>query len=647
MRKERVGASGRFGGGLGGAARAKAFAKRAVPFTVVPSAPSDRRSACSTGSVGSTVSTRPAEAAAAAITPAASYAFIQQALVGAQRADTLARENEALKAKIAALEAADAARSALARAAVSSAPAGHMRRQDAAAAVQAARAESAVPRVAGRKMQARSMLASVSRGELLVVKPKASYRSGYTFADICELCARITDEHDPLTLAEIRKHPEDYKVPRNTLVDYLKPYGPTRAAKWLVRRDVQRKTTLPKSGGGTVLGDAVEEKLMVTMADAALMNCPYRYEEVTELVRGTAIDLGCVVKKTGSPYTQLTDVSTLVTAFLRRCAEANVFFIQKNGRKLGLQRHINQHYISLKAYAAKVNPALLAFQQLHGKLGLGDVGNWDETGLDLCAFASMAFLCPHRFGNQVVVPFEQLPHWTLVVGFVGSVPMQMLAIMKAGAAGAEGQTPSPHHAQLLSVESGVFLGQSPTGCITNPLKSAFFKLQVDAGIIGDRPLVINVDEHDSNLNNDELIELARKYKILLVIPPPHTSAARGGMGAQQCARSKHHGGLIAGFKAVARGKLQEQFFVAVRDKQVQTKISTCEVLKICEVAWKESFKPHLIEKLNAELGYYIDADGNLQWDLTRLRKTLPGVADVAATTSVAAPASALAAGPGG
>jgi hypothetical protein len=264
------------------------------------------------------------------------------------------------------------------------------------------------------------------------------------------------------------------------------------------------------------------------MADAALMHCPYRYEELTELVRGTAMELGCVIKKTGSPYTQTTDVSTLVAAFVRRCAEAGVHFIEKHGRKLGLQRHVNQHYGPLKEYAKKFNPALLAFQQEHCKLGRRDVGNWDETGFDLCAFASMAFLCLQRFGNQVVVPFEQSPHWTLVVGFVGSVPMKMLVIMK----GPEGQTPSPYHAQLLEVDSGIFLGQSPTGWITNELKTAFFNLQVDAGIIGTRPLVINVDGHDSNLNNDELIDLALKYKILLVIPPSHTSAANGGMGTQ-------------------------------------------------------------------------------------------------------------------
>ncbi|KAG8467862.1 hypothetical protein KFE25_006914 [Diacronema lutheri] len=84
------------------------------------------------------------------------------------------------------------------------------------------------------------------------------------------------------------------------------------------------------------------------------------------------------------------------------------------------------------------------------------------------------------------------------------------------------------------------------------------------------------------------------------------------MGTQQCDRPKHNGGPIACFKAVARGKLQQQFSSAERDKKVQSKISTCEVLKICEVAWAEAFKPHKMEKLNADVGYFKDAENYLQ-----------------------------------
>jgi hypothetical protein len=72
---------------------------------------------------------------------------------------------------------------------------------------------------------------------------------------------------------------------------------------------------------------------------------------------------------------------------------------------------------SLDALAAENNPALKAFQLKHNvKLGLKDVGNWDETGLDLCAFASMDYLFLKFSGNEVAVPFEQSPHITIVVG---------------------------------------------------------------------------------------------------------------------------------------------------------------------------------------------------------------------------------------
>jgi hypothetical protein len=74
-----------------------------------------------------------------------------------------------------------------------------------------------VPLVIGRNKQARQTLASVALGEELVIRPKASYRRPYTFADVCDLCTQITNEE--LTLAEIRRDPGAYKVPRKTLSD--------------------------------------------------------------------------------------------------------------------------------------------------------------------------------------------------------------------------------------------------------------------------------------------------------------------------------------------------------------------------------------------------------------------------------------------
>jgi hypothetical protein len=86
-------------------------------------------------------------------------------------------------------------------------------------------------------------------------------------------------------------------------------------------------------------------------------------------------------------------------------------------------------------------------------------------------------------------------------------------------------------------------------------------------------MVVTVDGHDSNLNNPELIELATKSKILLVIPPSHTSVAVGGMGTQQCDRPAHHGGPIACLKAAFRRLLKQQWFANLRNKELKSQVS--------------------------------------------------------------------------
>jgi len=93
------------------------------------------------------------------------------------------------------------------------------------------------------------VLASAKRGEEFVVKPKATYRSGYDWEDICELGARIRDPRDELTLAIIRKNPSEYKVPYGTMRSWCAPQGPQGAPLWLVERDQRRRHSLPQSGG--------------------------------------------------------------------------------------------------------------------------------------------------------------------------------------------------------------------------------------------------------------------------------------------------------------------------------------------------------------------------------------------------------------
>ena len=101
-----------------------------------------------------------------------------------------------------------------------------------------------------------------------------------------------------------------------------------------------------------------------------------------------------VIKRTGELISSsVTNASTLVAGFLRRCAEAGVFFVEKHGLELGMLRSINQNRAAPAAYAAQ--------HGLHGALTL-DVGIWDEAGLDLCSFAEVStFHYLQHFGNQV------------------------------------------------------------------------------------------------------------------------------------------------------------------------------------------------------------------------------------------------------
>ena len=67
-----------------------------------------------------------------------------------------------------------------------------------------------------------------------------------------------------------------------------------------------------------------------------------------------------------------------------------------------------------------IMPALEHFQGLHGPIPLHLVGNWDESQIDLCDYATAGnYWCLKEFGNHVLVPYEQSPHFTIVIGPIG------------------------------------------------------------------------------------------------------------------------------------------------------------------------------------------------------------------------------------
>ena len=100
---------------------------------------------------------------------------------------------------------------------------------------------------------------------------------------------------------------------------------------WKIEFEVRGRTELSKPGPGTVLG-AAETALMLEIANMAAKNMPYEEEELADMLRETAIELGCVDPKTKKPYHEDSNVIQLAIGFKERCLENGVSFVVRGGR---------------------------------------------------------------------------------------------------------------------------------------------------------------------------------------------------------------------------------------------------------------------------------------------------------------------------
>ena len=71
------------------------------------------------------------------------------------------------------------------------------------------------------------------------------------------------------------------------------------------------------------------------------------------------------------------------------------------------------------------------------------------------------------------MPYDQSPHFTIVVGFCGKNRMVIMLIK----IGPEYCAPHPYTAQCLQKDWVVVIAQSPNGWVARKLKVAFLKLQ--------------------------------------------------------------------------------------------------------------------------------------------------------------------------
>jgi hypothetical protein len=398
---------------------------------------------------------------------------------------------------------------------------------------------------------------------------------------------------------------------------------------WRAERDIRGRTDLQPpggvKGGGSALGKDVEDALMVTAARAAQRGCPYLCTELADMMRDTAIAMGVVSPRTKKLYTSTTDVSTMVSNFVRRCKDQGIVLLGKKGVPLSMARAAAGSLPRLKAYVEKMNhpeTGLGAFQDKIGKkLTLLDVGNFDEFRLDTIDYASKGglYVCLDGWPDSVIVSCEQSPHITILYGFMGATRLATLIIR----IGDEYEPPHPYHCSLLQTNCTVFIAQSPTGWIDKRLKAAWFKMLLampEMPVGKGQAKVFNFDGHSTNTHNAEMHEAMWESQIFSSCPPSHTSAGKAG-GTQQLDLAMRLFGPIAVAKACIRQKLRRHFRWAFEYRKGVVKFSEiCAIVEmsLLEVWPNDGSMAKKAMALNKSVGYYIDERGYLAYDILRV-----------------------------
>jgi len=213
-----------------------------------------------------------------------------------------------------------------------------------------------VARKLGGSLAEVAKLGNCKRGEKVVVVAKGKYSvAGHTFADIVRLCTALGD--GSMKLAWLRSEHEQHdpatmNVPRGSIkrwllddADTMKKVGKTGIAgqpHWKVEHEARRRTSLDRAGGYLGSGEPMlgkaEEGMMVWMGDQAKRGTPTTRLDAEGILREAAMTLGCRIPTTGQLYTTNTDVRKMTDAFLVRCTERGVPFVEKKGQGLSLQR---------------------------------------------------------------------------------------------------------------------------------------------------------------------------------------------------------------------------------------------------------------------------------------------------------------------
>ena len=512
-----------------------------------------------------------------------------------------------------------------------------------------------------KQKKAHGALLAARRGDVKTVAVKGNYNKGsYDFdgemgapVSICGLGQQIKD--GTVLERDLYKTKVDddgntvpkHGIPRSTMLHWIKDddlrrkelkfdRGVQGQPHWYVEKFQRGRTALKSSS--TVLG-AAETRIAHHPIQRKQEGRAVPTAGVETILRNTAIELNAKNPSTKEFYDDKSDVRRLRKNFVRRTEERfGVVLNERKGQGCSRQRAECSDMSTIAVFQESViRPALKRFQEEHGPLALHDVGNWDETFWDLCAFAVMGqlYLCPDDgISVNIIIPFEAGPHITFLIGYVGPVLLRVLAVIK----GAPGLHPHAFHLQLLKDKTKFGLAQSSNGWITVDLKYYGVEQWIaDANNqLGEKASVMCFDGHGSNHNvrnaasttiehsrtdprrtgddatraeNEMVTTLMRRNKMLGIETPAHTSHE----GTQSLDLPD---GFIDRFKKSNNRLLQKQFHASLERKgQNKGRIYTSQILAIAELALEEAWSPLKAVRDNERIGFYINDGGLLDYDL--------------------------------
>ena len=268
----------------------------------------------------------------------------------------------------------------------------------------------------------------------------------------------------------------------------------------------------------------------------------------------------------------------------------------------------------MASYREKLRPRLRRHQEKFGKKTLGDVGNFDEFSVDLCAYASGIFICvDDGTSANVTTLHERSPHITVLGGFRGRKFLRLIVLVK----GVHGYLPHEYNLELTAGSTPkISLAQQESAYMNDEIKAEAIGMWIADGDIR-RGDIMNEDGHGSNLQRD----LGKKFGecgVLNSATPAHCTAE----ALQQADRRRGFIQRITKrfvllYRAAVRKSLKKKVNDPTRGK-IKLALILALLQKAARLETESDEKKELFIRDNRRVGYFINDEGYLDYDPMRV-----------------------------